>query len=91
MGNSNETNASSLRIKEYVKQATGKKKIEFCLLLDHCLTHSSRQLCVTFKKMVTVTRTSNPVSWFPMLGKKILVEPQGLLIIFVSFFTSTIN
>jgi hypothetical protein len=26
-----------------------------------------------------------------MLGKKILVEPQGLLIIFVSFFTSTIN
>jgi hypothetical protein len=41
--------------------------------------------------MVTAVRTSNPGSWFPLLGKKVLVEPQGLLIISVSFFTSTIN
>jgi hypothetical protein len=40
--------------------------------------------------MVTAT-TSNPVFWFPLLGKKVLVEPQGLFIISVSFFTSIIN
>jgi hypothetical protein len=75
MDNSKKTNASSLRIKEYVKQAISKKKTEFCLLLDYNLACSSRQHCVTFKKMVTATRTPNPVSWFPLLGRKNLVEP----------------
>jgi hypothetical protein len=71
------------------QEATSKKKTARCLLLDHCLACSSWRPSVTFKKMVTATR--NPASWFPLLGKKILMESQGLLMIFVSFFTSTIN
>jgi hypothetical protein len=43
------------------------------------------------ERLVTATRISDPVSWFPLLGKKLLVEPQRLLIISVFSFTSTIN
>jgi hypothetical protein len=86
-----EGTASSLRVKECAKQAMSKKYTELCLLLAQSLTYSSWWHCVIFNNMVTTTRTSNPISWFPLLGKKILVEPHGLLIIFVPFFASTIS